>query len=75
MMGFGLDDNTKPFSYVIRGGEAGGVLSVELSETRSCLDNEARRINSWILDTRDAIIREQLIKLGWTPPVDATTTS
>lgn len=32
------------------------------------LTQESTRIAKWIIDTKEQIIRDSLIKLGWTPP-------
>lgn len=37
-------------------------LSMELTQ-------ESLRISEWVLDTKEAVIRDALIKLGWTPPL------
>lgn len=32
------------------------------------LDAQARRLSSWVVNTRDSLVRQALIDLGWTPP-------
>ena len=42
------------------------------AEPDGTINMEVRRLNEsickWMIDTREARIREALIKLGWTPP-------
>lgn len=34
------------------------------------LDQHAQRLSSWVVNTRDKLVRRALIDMGWTPPPD-----
>lgn len=42
-------------------GNPDGTIDMELRKATT-------RLGKWVIDTRDAAIREKLIQMGWTPP-------
>lgn len=44
-------------------------VNVEAESIMVELTRNQVTVSKWIMDTREALIREALIKLGWTPPI------
>lgn len=56
---------------------ASGVITITTEEIRAAVypyDEAIRSYYTDVLNTKEALVREHLIRLGWTPPPDAPVT-